>query len=149
VAEIPPSAWYIDEGIRNAEAFFRVLPKIFPEATLFIAEGSSIAKDVAAFYKRHAPAVPNRPAGLTRLALAPRYLCASTPDFFLELARIASTKPRETLLHHLSLYRDGRQLLEWHDAFANAVVLSSDLPEATVAALAKKFGCRYGRSAVA
>jgi len=39
VAENPPSPWDIDEGIRNAEAFFRLLARILPDATLFVAEG--------------------------------------------------------------------------------------------------------------
>jgi len=76
----------------------------------------------------------------------PRYLCACTPEFFVELARLAATTRRERLLHHLYLYRDDHPLLWWHDAFANALLLSADLPETTVAALAKKFGRRYGRA---
>ena len=140
------SPWDIDEGIRNAESFFRVLPKLFPDANLFIAQGSRIAADVAAFYRRHEPIVPSRPAELSRFTLTRRYYCACSPGFFLELARIAAKKPREDLLHHLYLYRDGRQLIEWHDAFANTLFLSSDIPETTISALATKFGVRYRRS---
>ena len=140
------SPWDIDEGIRNAERFFRVLPKLFPDADLFVAQGSRIADDVAAFYRRHAPAVPRRPAELSRFTLTRRYFCVCSPDFFLELARFAAKKPSEQLLHHLYLYRDGCQLIEWHDAFANALFLSADLPESTISALATKFGVRYRRS---
>jgi hypothetical protein len=140
------SPWDIDEGIRNAESFFRVLPKLFPDANLFIAQGSRIAADVAAFYRRHTPAVHSRPADLSRFTLTRRFFCVSSPDFFFELARFAAKKPREQLLHHLYLYRDGSQLIEWHDAFANAMFLSADLPETTISALASKFGVRYRRS---
>jgi hypothetical protein len=146
VTDLPLSPWDIEEGIRNAERFFRVLPKVFPDATLFIAEGSGITKEVAAFYRRHAPAEVKRPADLSRLALVPRYFCACSPEFLLELARLASTTPRVGLLHHLYLYRGEDQLIEWHDAFANALLLSPDLPEETVATLARKFGRRYGRA---
>jgi hypothetical protein len=140
------SAWDIEDGIRNAESFFRILPKLFPDADLFIAQGSRIDDDVAAFYRQHAPVVPSRPSGLSRFTLTRRYFCVCSPQFFLELARLAAKKPREHLLHHLYLYRDGRQLIEWHDAFANALFLSSDLPETTISALASKFGVRYRRS---
>jgi hypothetical protein len=143
-AELSP--WDIDEGIRNAESFFRILPKLFPDANLFIAQGSRIADDVAAFYRRHAPVVPTRPAELSRFTLTRRYFCACSPEFFLELARLAAKKPREQLLHHLYLYRDGRQLIEWHDAFANALFLSADLPETIISTLATKFDVRYRRS---
>jgi hypothetical protein len=146
MTEAGPSPWDIDEGIRNAESFFRVLPKLFPGANLFVAQGSRIADDVAAFYRLHAPAVPSRPAELSRFTLTRRYFCVGSPEFFLELARFAAKKPREQLLHHLYLYRDGRQLIEWHDAFANALFLSADLPEDTISALANKFGVRYRRS---
>ena len=146
MAESPLPAWDIDRGIRNAEKFFRGLPKLFPDANLFIAQGSRIANDVAAFYRRHAPAAPSRPAELSRFTLTPRYFCHCSPEFFLELARFAAKKPREQLLHHLYLYRNGSQLIEWHDAFANALLLSADLPESTIAELANKFGARYGRA---
>ncbi len=140
------SPWDIDEGIRNAERFFRLLPKLFPDANLFIAQGSRIADDVAAFYRRHEPAVRSRPAELSRFTLARRYFCHCSPEFLLELARFAAKKPRQQLLDHLYLYRDGRQLIEWHDAFANTLFLSADLPEATVSELATKFGVRCSRS---
>ena len=146
MTESPLAPWDIEEGIRNAERFFRFLPKVFPDATLFIAEGSGITKEVATFYGRYAPAEVKRPADLSRFALVPRYFCACSPQFFLELARFASTTPRQGLLYHLYLYRGNDQLIDWHDAFANALVLSAELPEETVATLAKKFGCRYGRA---
>ena len=138
VTDTPPSSWHIGEGIRNAERFFRVLPQLFPDATLFIAEGSSISNEVGTFYRRHAPPDPTRPADLSALTMAPRYLCACTPEFFLELARLAAKTPR--------LYSGARQLIYWHDAFANDLILSPELPEATVAALAKKFGVRHRRA---
>lgn len=139
------SAWDIDEGIRNAERFFRTLPKLFPDANLFIAEGSRIADDVAAFYRKHAPAVARRPADLSRFTLARRFFCIPSPEFFLELARIAAKTPREQILHHLYLYHDGSNLIDWHDAFANSLFVSGDVPETTVSTLATKFGVHYRR----
>ena len=149
MTDAPLSSWHIGEGIRNAERFFRVLPQLFPDATLFIAEGSSISNEVGAFYRRHAPPDPTRPADLSALTMAPRYLCACTPEFFLELARLAAKTPRDHILHHLYLYSGARQLIYWHDAFANDLILSPELPEATVAALAKKFGVRHRRGGLA
>jgi hypothetical protein len=143
-SQLPP--WSIDEGIRNAESFFRILPKVFPDATLFVAEGSGITRAVAAFYRQHTPANTRRPAGLSRLALTSRHFCTCTPEFFLQLARLAKTTPRESLLHHLYLYQDDEQLLEWHDAFANVLLISPSVSEAAVATLAKKFGRHYGRA---
>jgi hypothetical protein len=145
LTESQQSPWDVDKGIRNAESFFRVLPKLFPDANLFVAEGSNIDNDVAAFYRRHRSLI-ERPADLSRFSLTARYLCQCSPEFFLELARFAAEKPREKLLHHLHLYRDGRQLIEWHDAFANALFVSGEVPETTIALLADKFGIRYRRA---
>ena len=146
MANTAQPAWDIDEGIRNAEQFFRILPKLFPDATLFVAQGSSIASDVAAFYKRHAAPDHPRLPDLSVFALTPRYLCSATLEFFLELARLAAKTPREQILHHLYLFRGAHQLIYWHDAFANALFLSPDVPETTVAALATKFDVRYRRA---
>ena len=145
MTEVQSSPWDIDSGIRNAESFFRVLPKLFPNANLFVAQGSRIDSDMAAFYRRH-PSAIGRPAELSRFTLTPRYSCQCSPEFFLELARFAAKKPREKLLHHLYLYRDGHQLIEWHDAFANSLLVSPEVPETTIASLADKFGVRYRRA---
>ena len=146
MTELLESPWNIEEGIRNAERFFRVLPRVFPVATLFVAEGSGITKEVAALYRRHAPSKVKRPADLSRFTLVPRYFCTCSPEFFLELARVASTTPRAGLLHHLYVYRGEDQLIDWHDAFANALLISPDLLEETVATLARKFDRRYRRA---
>jgi hypothetical protein len=148
VGEPSLPGWDIEEGIRNAEAFFRALPKLFPDATLFVAEGHTIGHEVATFYRQHAVPDVSRPPDLPRFHLVPRYLCACTPEFFLELARLAARTPRQQILHHLYLYRGASQLIYWHDAFANALFLSSELPETTVAALAQKFGVRHSRARV-
>jgi hypothetical protein len=57
----------------------------------------------------------------------------------------AEGREADEVLHHLCLYADERCLIQWHDAFANGLLLDAALPEATVAALAKPFGVRYGR----
>src|SRR5205823_12617058 len=105
MADTAQPAWGVDEGIRNAEEFFRTMPKLFPDATLFVAQGSSIASGVAALYKQHAAPDHQRPPDLSLLALTPRYLCAATPEFFLELARLGANTPCDQLLRHLYLYR--------------------------------------------
>jgi len=145
MTEVQLSLWDIDRGIRNAESFFRVLPKFFPNANLFIAQGSRIDNDMAAFYSRN-PSTIGRPAELSRFTLTRRYFCQCSPEFFLELARFAAKKPREKLLHHLYLYRDAHQLIEWHDAFANSLLVSPEVPETTIASLTDKFGVRYRRA---
>ena len=74
-----------------------------------------------------------------------RYLCRCSPGFWHELIAAAEGRKADEVLHHLFLYASERCLIEWHDAFANALLLDGDLPESTVAGLAKPFGVGYGR----
>jgi hypothetical protein len=62
-----------------------------------------------------------------------------------ELAQLATGREPHQVLDHLFLYAGEQRLIEWHDAFANALILSPEIPERTVAALAKPYGVKYGR----
>ena len=44
--------WDIDEGIEQPVPFFRLVSKLFPEATHFSAEGTRIARPVHDIYVR-------------------------------------------------------------------------------------------------
>ena len=137
--------WDIDPGIENARRFFQLVPKVFPEATLFVAEGGRITSAVIAVYRQHSTTATNIPE-LQGLTLRNRHICRFSPELFRDLARLARESSRTALLDHLSLYQNERWLLEWHDAFANAILLDATLPEATIAALAHPFRVRYGRA---
>jgi hypothetical protein len=134
--------WDIGEGITDAPRFLRLLAEHFPNASLLCAEGDRIASNVAALYTRHAAGGRN-PA--PRQGLARRYACRASPDFLHALAEAARGREPHEVLDHLFLYAGEQCLIEWHDAFANALVLSSEIPEQTVAALAQPFGVEYGR----
>lgn len=49
--------------------------------------------------------------------------CAATPGLFGALSALAQRSAPRALLDHLALYRGDRVILEWHDAFANAMLL--------------------------
>ena len=138
-------AWDIDEGITDAERFFAILPTVFPQATIFFAEGTSIAKDVIHCYELFATPGPFLPGRDTFFPRSRVFRCSASPAFFQALSAVSSRHANPEILDHLSLYEGDRQLLHWHDAFANAFMLDGQLPESSVAALATPFGCRYGR----
>ncbi len=137
------SSWWIDEGIADAEGFFELLPKVFPQATLFFAEGTSVAKDVAHCYKGFANPGPFLPGRDTIWPGSAVFRCAASAAFFDALSALSRRHACPEILDHLSLYEGERLLFHWHDAFANSLVLDGNLPESTVAALAAPFGCRY------
>ncbi len=45
--------WEIEEGKVDSARFFKALPKYFPEATTFYAEGTVISDDVRKCYETH------------------------------------------------------------------------------------------------
>jgi|KBSMisStaDraftv2_1062788.scaffolds.fasta_scaffold10994999_1 hypothetical protein len=45
--------WEIEEGNIDSAHFFKALPKYFPEATTFYAEGTVISDDVRKCYETH------------------------------------------------------------------------------------------------
>ena len=140
--------WGIDEGVTDPARFFAMLPDTFPEATHIFIEGGSIASDVAACYARFADPGPYLAETQTIWPRSKKFRCVATRGFFEELANLAKDHAAPELLDHLSLYEGERVLLFWHDAFANAILLNHELPEATVASLASPFGCSYGRTRV-
>jgi hypothetical protein len=145
VAREDSGPWDIDEGITDAERFFALLPTVFPEATLFFAEGTSITKDVMRCYDQFANSGPFLPGRDTIFPGSRVFRCAASPAFFQALTTLCAHHANPEILDHLSLYEGDRQLFHWHDAFANAFQLDGAVPESVVAALAAPFGCRYGR----
>ena len=137
--------WDIDEGIEQPVPFFRLVSELFPEATRFCAEGTRIVRPVHDVYVRYA-APDGNPAPRSILwPSAGRYVCHCSAEFWQDLIAAAQDRQADEVLHHLFLYADERCLIQWHDAFANYLLLDPGLPEATVAALAQPFGVRYGR----
>ena len=140
-------AWDLDAGITDPTAFFAALPHLLPEATHLEVQGSAIAPPVRALYRAH------RDGGRPRwsrqgfaLGRNDRFRCAASPGFFGELARLGAGRPHREVTDHLAVYADERLLLEWHDAFANALLIAPDLPEERVREMARRFGVGYGRA---
>ena len=142
---MPTRAWDVSEGIRDPERFFALVPSLFPEAMHLFVEGSSIAPDVRACYARFEEPGPYLPGRQTFWPSSKLYRLKATPELFQSLSTLASRHAYAEILHHLGLYRDTQPLLQWHDAFANAILLDGELREETVAELAGAFGCEYGR----
>ena len=138
--------WDIDEGIADLERFFKLVPDLLPEATHLFIEGSSVAGDVETLYARFADPGPYLPRRQTLWPRSKIFRCVAARPFFDELADLSVRHAAPEVLDHLSIYERDRMLLDWHDAFANALLLDGSLPETTVARLAGAFGVEYGRA---
>jgi hypothetical protein len=141
-----PDPWDIDEGITDPVRFFALLPRLFPGATLFFAEGNSINSAAERCYATFASPGPYIPKRRTIFPKSRLFRCTAASGLFQALSTLAERSASPELLDHLALYQGDRAVLVWHDAFANAVLLDSTVPEETVAALANAFDRPYGRA---
>ena len=138
--------WGIDEGKVDSSLFFRLLPKYFLHATTFYAEGTSISLDVIECYTKHLENGEHLPGTQTLFPRSKKFRCSFSPEFMASLALLAEQHAEPELLDHLFLYKGDEPLLEWHDAFANAILISRNVPESIVSGLAKELGLKYGKA---
>jgi len=146
VSHLMKGHWDIEEGRVDSIVFFRLVPKHFPEATTFFAEGTAIEKDVQAVYDQHKQEGEYLPGAQTIWPRSRKYLCAFSPQLFSTLAALAERHAEAELLSHLAIYAGQEPLLLWHDAFANAIVLSLSLPEERIRAFADALKLPYAKN---
>lgn len=75
-----------------------------------------------------------------------KFRCSASSKFMESLADLAEHHAEPELLDHLFLYKTDEPLLEWHDAFANAILIPGKVPESIVAGFAKELGLDYGKA---
>ncbi len=138
--------WDIDEGTVNSVLFFRVIAEHFPEATTLFAEGTSISKDVQTLYEAHADPGKYLPGAQILWPTSKKFRCVFSSRLCSSLSALAEHHAEPELLHHLFLYTDSEPLLEWHDAFANVLMLSETLSESRVQAFAAAIHLPYGKA---
>ncbi len=136
--------WEIEEGEVDSTEFFRVLPAYFQDATTFYAEGTSISEDVIQCYKSHSEEGDHLPGSQTIFPRSGKYRCKFSAKLMEELASLAERHAEPEMLDHLSLYKGNEPLLEWHDAFANIILVPQTVAEEKVSSFASHLGLKYG-----
>ena len=71
------------------------------------------------------------------------FRCKFSADLFEELALLAEHYAEPELLDHLCLFEGRGSLLEWHDAFANIILLPCSVPEEIVSKFSKELGLEF------
>jgi len=135
--------WEIDQGEVDSTAFFRALPRYFPYATTFYAEGTVISQDVVQCYKSHSEEGDYLPAAQTIFPKSDKYRCKFSKELMDDLASLSEHHAGTELLDHLSLYKNNEPLLEWHDAFDNIILVSQTVAEDNVRSFAGELGLGY------
>jgi hypothetical protein len=125
-------------------SFLRALAQFVPDDAILYLEGGSPRDAVKAFLETHC--VPE----VTHLAMGtiwPRpqvFHLPATPGNLSDLARLAEQCCAAEIAVHLHVYRDGRVLLEWHDAFSgDPLYISGSVSEDNVAAFCKALALEY------
>jgi len=139
--------WELDEGSERVDSarFFEALWKHFPGATTFYAEGTSIARDVTNCYRQHAEEGKYLPAAQTLFPRSAKFRCRFSAEFASALSGLAQRHAERELLDHLVVYKGSEELIFWHDAFANVLLVDSSVPEHVVRAFAADLGLPYTR----
>jgi len=138
--------WDIDEGSVDSTTFFSMVHKYFSDATTIYIEGTSIEKDVIELYQRHVEDGDFLPSRQTIWPRSKCFRCKLSEEFINEISQLSQNHAEPELMDHLSVYKGGQAILEWHDAFSNAMLLSKSIPEQTIAAFSKELGLKYGEA---
>jgi hypothetical protein len=83
------------------------------------------------------------PARQTLFPRSRKFRCHFSASFAAGLSALAEKHAEAELLDHVALYDGSREVLSWHDAFANVLLISRSMPEWTVSAFAADLGLRY------
>ncbi len=119
------NCWRVS-GVRNAEKFFRAIPRLAPEVTHMFLEGAP-TPDIVALISAHAERNQYRaPVGTiwSWPGSNQRYTIRASPVLFARLAEAAAHHAEPEICSHLHLYRELEPLVLWFDAFDDPLVVS-------------------------
>ncbi|HUW84442.1 MAG TPA: hypothetical protein VMZ31_16780 [Phycisphaerae bacterium] len=131
------------EGKTDFPLLLRALLVLVPDDSILYLEGGSPEGELLDFF--NAKAVPEQ----THVAIGtiwPRPRCYHVPataQNLTDLADIAESCAWPELAIHFHVYRDGRLLLEWHDAFSQPMLLSGSIPDDKVRGFSVALGMTY------
>ncbi len=135
--------WEIQDGKVDSSAFFKLLIRYFPDATTLFLEGTAITDDVKKCYEKHLESGDYLPRSQTIFPKSNIFRCTFSSGLMEEMALLAEHHAEPELLDHLSLYKGNNSLLEWHNAFANIILLPYSILEETVSNFSKELGLEF------
>jgi hypothetical protein len=140
--QVAGAEWWRISGVRNAEAFFRSVPQLIPEATHLFLEGAP-APDFVAIISIHA----DQRAYTAPIGTAwswpqrnQRFVLTASSALFAQLSEAAAQHAEPEICSHLHLYRDSESLVHWFDAFYDPLLVSKLVPRARVEAFCRAAG---------
>lgn len=131
------------EGKTTFAPFLRALGDILPADSILYFEGGSPDRTLLDFFNAHA--VPEH-SHVAVAILWPRTTCyhvPATPQNIAELTVLAESHAEPDLAEHFHAYRDGKVLLQWHDAFGDPMLLDGGIPEPQIKTFAEGLGMTF------
>src|SRR5262245_34096176 len=126
-------------------ALLMALPELLPEECVLYFEGGWPSGELLKFLQAHR--IPER-AHVAYGTIWPKptvFHLPATPKTMSHLAKLTCSCAYPELAIHFHVYRDQCVLLEWHDAFAQPMLLSGELPEQAVRRFAERLHMSYQR----
>ena len=136
--------WELD-GQSDFPSLLRALVDLLPQGSVLYFEGGSPNSQLLDFFHDHA--IPEQ-AHIAVAVLWPRpryYHVPATRQNLWALADLAESCAGPELAVHFHVYRSGKILLEWHDAFTQPMLLSGGIPEEQVRSFAEAMSMQHPR----
>jgi hypothetical protein len=128
-------------------AFFLALPELLPPAAVLVLEERGMAAEIRAAIEPHRTTPSLRVSRQTLFPRSHQHHLRLTPELARLLGSAAGDVAAPEICDHVSAYRDGEVLLEWHDAFSDdPILLSAHLDETAVRRFAERLGVGFARS---
>ena len=134
--------WKISKA-KNLPAFLKALADLAPSDSILYIEGGTPPKQLLLFLEQHS--VPEQ-AHVAMGTIWPRpitYHIPATRENLLTFADLAERCATAEAAIHLHLYRAGRVLLQWYDAFFDPFYISKEIPEDKVRQFCSELGLTY------
>ena len=126
--------------------FLCALPSLLPAGSTLYLEGTSpSAREVIAFCETHAAERISKIALGTIWPKPKIFHLSMVPEVAQELAALTEHHAIPEICDHLHAYKDGRVLLQWHDAFDEKLLIAQDVAEEKVADFCRLLGAKYER----
>ena len=136
-------ACWLVEPTQNPAAFYRALGALATTGSIVYLEGST-ESEVPKFLEAR-ESLDSMPVALgTILPASDRYHMPATPDNLIGLATLIEAHRIALPAIHTHLYKDGKVLVEWYDAFTDdPIYVSASIIETEVRRFAEALASRY------
>jgi hypothetical protein len=139
-----PNSWEVDPT-KDHSKFVRALPTLLPADAIVYFEGTT-EPEVEGFLETNRVSDPQKVAIGTIWPVPKRFHVRCSPETMASLALLLDDRSVAYLCTHIHAYRNGKMLMEWHDAFeTDPVRISRQINENTIASFADLLGESYSK----